>query len=71
MRADTNRRRHNISTVTARICKDFDYMTNIRKEDKLIIIGLTPETEKPQIEWIQAVVGVGLDFILPDASERV
>ena len=73
---ETKARRHNDSMVTARILEKLDYDINIKKEDKLIVLGLESKSAMPnekneQKKWLVDLVGAAFDSVLPDSSKGV
>ena len=67
---------HNDSLVTARLREEVDYMINVKKEDKLIVTGLEnkiprPEDKREQKKWLDDMVGVALDYLVPDSSKGI
>ena len=73
---DTKMRRHNDSMVSARILEKLDYDLNIKKEDKLIVLGLESRTPMPmekndQKKWLTDLVGAAFDSVLADSSKGI
>ena len=69
-------RRLQDSLVTARIREELDYISNSKKEDKIIITGLTsktpmPTTSEEKKKWLNQIVGETLEKIVPDSSKHV
>jgi hypothetical protein len=64
------------SLVTARIREELDYISNAKKEDKIIITGLTskilmPTASEEKRMWLRKIVGVVLDKIVPNSTKRL
>ena len=73
---DILERRIQDSMVTARIREEMDYISNTKKEDRIIITGLTSKTPMPKAseekkKWLDNIVGEVLERIVPDASKHV
>ena len=73
---DIKERRHNDSMVLARIREEQDYQLNTKKEDRLLIMGLSSETRQPagQAEakkWLTDIVGAVLNKIVPESAEHI
>ncbi len=73
---DIMERRIQDSIVTARIREELDHTANSRKEDKIIITGLTSKTPMPKSSvdkknWLDKIVGDVLDRIIPNTSKHV
>ena len=69
-------RRHNDNLVMARIREELDFAANVKKEDRLIISGLSSNVAKPANEvdarrWLRDIAGSALDRILPQSSEKI
>ena len=69
-------RRHNDNMVMARIREELDFAANVKKEDRLIISGLTSNVAKPANEvdarrWIREIAGAALDKILENSSAKI
>ena len=63
MGSEIEARRFKDSMVSARIREELDTMTNINKEDRLIITGMANKTPMPQgyqekKKWVLDMVGV-------------
>ena len=80
MKKDTKIRGHNNSMVTARIREELDYSINVKKEDKLIVMGLELAVAMPsdKVEqksgtkkWLLDLVGPGFDSVLADSSKGI
>jgi hypothetical protein len=76
LRDDIETRRIQDSLVTARIREELDFSSNIRKEDKIIITGLTSKVPMPanleeRKKWQKEIVGEILNQILPDSAEQI
>ena len=70
------RRRFQDSLVMARMREDIDTISNINKEDKIIISGMTSETPKPtgKVEakdWLKDIVSKILNSIEPGISSEI
>ena len=64
------------SLVTARMREELDFISNCKKEDKIIITGITSKSAMPTAgeekkKWINSMVGEVLDKIVPDASKHI
>ena len=73
---DILERRIQDSMVTARIREEMDYISNTKKEDRIIVTGLTSKTPMPKAseekkKWLDNIVGEVLERIVPDASKHV
>ena len=73
---DIKERRHNDSMVLARIREEQDYQLNTKKEDRLLLMGLSSETRQPagQAEakkWLTDIVGAVLNKIVPESAEHI
>ena len=73
---DIKERRHNDSMVLARIREEQDYQLNIKKEDRLLIMGMSSETRQPagQTEakkWLHDIVGEMLNKIVPESADHI
>ena len=73
---DINLRRHNDNMVLARIREELDFSANVKKEDRLIISGLSSNVARPVNEvdarrWIREIAGLALDKILPESSGKI
>ena len=69
-------RQANDNLIFARIREELDFIVNSKKEDRIIISGLTSSIPKPvsQIEarqWINEIVKLALVTIVPEAREMV
>jgi hypothetical protein len=76
LRDDITTRRIQDSLVTARIREELDFTANIRKEDKMIITGLTSKVPMPsnleeKKKWQKDIVGKILNQIVPEAAEQI
>ena len=74
--SETDARRIQDSLVTARIREELDYISNAKKEDKIIITGLTSKTMMPTASeekrmWLRKIVGDVLDKIVPDSTKHI
>jgi hypothetical protein len=66
----------NDNMVMARIREELDFAANVKKEDRLIISGVTSRIPKPANEvdarkWRREIVGKALDLILPESDEKI
>ena len=73
---DIKERRHNDSMVLARIREEQDYQLNIKKEDRLLIMGMSSETRQPagQTEakkWLHDIVSEMLNKIVPESADHI
>ena len=73
---DIKERRHNDSMVLARIREEQDYQLNIKKEDRLLIMGMSSETRQPagQTEakkWLHDIVSEILNKIVPESADHI
>ncbi len=69
-------RRVQDSLVTARLREELDTISNAKKEDKLIITGLSskspmPTTSDEKRSWLHKIVGEVLDKIVPESSKHI
>ena len=74
--ADMEKRRANDDLVFARIREELDFIANTRKEDRIVITGLTSDTPKPKGEaevrgWARAAVDAALHSIIPDSDKNI
>ena len=73
---DMEKRRVNDDMVFARIREELDFIANTKKEDRIMITGMTTLAPKPtgQAEarmWIRGVVETALEAILPGAKNMI
>ena len=76
LRNELVERRLQDSLVTARIREEIDFMANAKKEDRLIITGLTSKTPMPtqseeKKKWLNGIVGEILEKIEIGASKHI
>ena len=76
MKNDSRQRQFNDSLVTSRIREELDAIANERKEDRLIISGMTNKTPSPtnledRKRWIDEMVGGVLNKIEPNSAAHV
>ena len=76
MGTDIENRRFHDSLVTARIRDELDAMTNINKEDRIIITGMTNKTPMPQgftetKKWLSEMVGEVLNRIEQGMATKI
>jgi hypothetical protein len=76
LKDDINRRRIDDSLVTARIREELDFLSNTRKEDRIILTGLTsrvpiPVAELEKKKWIKDLVGDILNQVEAGSAERM
>ena len=69
-------RSHNDNLVFARIREELDYLANVKKEDRVVVTGLTSNTTMPaDLEegkrWVNDLVAAALNKIVPESSEKV
>jgi hypothetical protein len=69
-------RRIQDSLVTARIREEMDLISNTKKEDKIVITGLSSKIPMPKAgdekkKWLDNIVGEVLEKIVPNASKHV
>jgi hypothetical protein len=69
-------RSHNDNLVFARIREELDYLANVKKEDRVVVTGLTSTTAMPTgfeegKKWIDDLVGAALNEIVPESSDKI
>ena len=69
-------RRLQDSLVTAQIREEIDFISNVKKEDKIIITGLTSKSPMPtqgdeKKKWLNSIVGEVLDRIEAGSSKHI
>ena len=69
-------RQYNDNLVLARIREELDFAANVKKEDRLIISGLSSNVARPANEvdsrrWLREIAGAALDKILPQSSDKI
>ena len=74
--ADIEKRRANDDLIFARIREELDFIANSKKEDRIIITGLTSEAPRPKGEtevrvWARAAVDAALNAIIPDSDKQI
>ena len=74
--ANLEQRQANDNLVFARIREELDYLANAKKEDRIILSGLSSTIPKPtsQIEareWINEIAKLALETIVPEARAMV
>ena len=62
--------------MMARVREELDLVTNTKKEDRIIITGLTSKTAKPEgyenrKEWLRKIIDTLLNQIVPGSSEKI
>ncbi len=62
--------------VTARIREELDSIMNVRKEDRIVITGLTsrkpiPKNADEKKKWVNEMVGELLDKIVPESAKHL
>ena len=73
---DLLNRRLQDSMVTARLREELDHAANIKKEDHIIITGLTSKTVMPhqheeKKQWLNNIVSPLLNQIVPNSAESI
>ena len=76
MKNDLKQRQFNDNLVTARIREELDAIANEKKEDRLIVNGLTNKTPRPnnledRKRWIDEMIGGALNSIEPHSGKHV
>jgi hypothetical protein len=76
LKKDLLERRIQDSLVTARIREEIDFIANVKKEDRIIITGLSSKVPMPREgddkkKWLNDIVGEVLNKIEPGASQHV
>ena len=76
LKDDIIRRRTEDSLVTARIREELDFLSNTKKEDRIIVTGLTskspmPATIEAKKKWLKDLVGEILEKIETGSSEHI
>ena len=76
LKEDIMQRRVNDSLVSARLREEMDAMINSKKEDKIILTGMTntvamPTEQEEKIKWMREMVGAILNRIVPDSAEKI
>ena len=75
IKEDLKEKRFHDSMVTARIREELDWIINEKKEDRIVLTGLTNRTTMPtgleaKKKWVNEMVGGILDSIVPEASKH-
>ena len=73
---DIRKRRINDSMVMARVREEIDFNANIKKEDRLIMTGLTSATPMPapadeKKAWLKNIVSLVLNQIEPNSGDHI
>ena len=73
---DIEKRRANDDLVFARIREELDFIANSRKEDRIIVTGLSTSVRKPSGEaeiraWARVVVNDALEAIVPGSANKI
>jgi hypothetical protein len=76
LKDDIDRRRVDDCMVTAPIREELDFLSNVKKEDRIILTGLTskvpmPEGFEEKKKWLKELVGGVLDQIEAGSSSHV
>ena len=74
--ADMEKRRSNDDLVFARIREELDFLANSKKEDRVVVTGMTSNIVKPSDpvearKWIRTIVENTFDYIVPEASGHI
>jgi hypothetical protein len=74
--ADLEKRRVNDDMMFARLREELDFIANTKKEDRVMVTGMTTLAPKPtgQVEartWIREVAGAALEAIVPGAGAMI
>ena len=74
--ADMEKRRANDDLVFARIREELDFIVNSRKEDRIVITGLSTDIPRPRGDaevrgWARAVVNAALHSFVPDSDKNI
>ena len=69
-------RQHNDSLVFARIREELDFLANVKKEDRLVVTGLTSTVAMPTgleegKKWVHGIVETALNQIVEGASGMI
>ena len=73
---DIEERRTNDDLVFARIREELDFLANSKKEDRIVVTGMTCNIVKPSdpVEarrWIRSIVDEALNYIVPESGIHV
>jgi hypothetical protein len=73
---DIARRRIDDSLVTSRIREELDFLSNMRKEDRIIVTGLTSQIPMPvgfeeKKKWLRELVGNTLNQVEAGSSDHM
>jgi hypothetical protein len=76
LKDDIIRRRIDDSLVTARIREELDFFSNARKEERIVISGLTsripiPSSIYERKKWLKELVGAVLDQVEDNSSSHI
>ena len=76
LKEDILRRRENDCLVTARIREELDFQSNTKKEDRIVITGLTSKIPSPasleeKKKWLRDIVGEILNRVETGAAEHI
>ena len=76
LKEDIIKRRENDCLVTARVREELDCISNMKKEDRIIVTGLTsknpiPEGIEEKKKWIKNLVGEVLNQIETGSSDQI
>ncbi len=71
-----NQRKESDNLIFARIREELDFISNVKKEDRIIITGLTSKDPIPVVfdekkKWMAAIVKSLLDIIDPDLNKEI
>ena len=69
-------RQHNDSMVLARIREELDFISNVKKEDRILVMGLSSTIRRPEgfadgKKWLNDIVGAYLDKLIPGSSAMI
>ena len=73
---EIRQRQHNDSMVLARVREELDFISNGKKEDRLLVIGLTSSERRPDglaegKKWLQDIVGAALNRLIQGSNEKI
>ena len=76
LEAEVRDRKEIDNLMMARVREELDMATNTKKEDRIVITGLTSKTPKPdgfeeRKKWIRDIVDELLNRIVPGSSEKI
>ena len=76
LESEVRERKEVDNLMMARVREELDMATNIKKEDRIVIIGLSSKTPRPEgfedrKKWIRSTIDELLNQIVPGSSEKI